>query len=61
MKNLDMEKEMMRRGEVMLDAIGDIKDEFVVEASAEEIANHDAESKFTVIQGEADDATLEES
>ena len=56
--NKEIEKNSLHRGEELLDAIGDIKDEYVIEAGAEELAGKDAVSTFTVIEGSANETTL---
>lgn len=53
--NKEIEKNSLHRGEQLLDAIGEIKDEYVIEASREDIS--EAQNTFTVIEGSyAEDA-----
>ena len=52
----DMEKNMLDRGEKLLDAIGDIKDEYIVEANTTSVADR-SEEGFTIIEGAIGDVS----
>ena len=52
----DMEKNMLDRGEKLLDAIGDIKDEYIIEANTTSVADR-SEEGFTIIEGAIGDVS----
>ena len=56
MKNNEMEKNMLDRGEKLLDAIGDINDEYIIEASTARIPDK-GEETFTIIEGTVGDVS----